>query len=286
MHLCAALVCCFLAADGAAPTDAPSANSALVFTGDLPFSRVDLEQAIAVRLLEGSALPGKVEVIAQAADRIEVRLGGRQRIVDIGSSSTEMVARLVAISVADLLMETAPAPLHLPPPVLPPAREVPPPLRLTAMSGWGHGLQGGETALYALAAGMNARRGRLVVGVGAGYWRTPRVRQGQPGESALTAWPVRASAGLVLGRFEFSAGPVLAPYNVTGAVPRSGVLVGGGLTVLLVWPLPRGLRLLAGVGCDAFANRTASTVGSSYLTFASPRAAPWIGLGLGWEIDA
>jgi hypothetical protein len=66
-----------------------------VLTGALPFSSQDLEQAIALRLLDGSTLPGKLEVIAQGADRIEVRLGGRRRIVEIGSSREDMVTRLV-----------------------------------------------------------------------------------------------------------------------------------------------------------------------------------------------
>ena len=154
------------------------------------------------------------------------------------------------------------------------------------MPGLAHGLAQGETTLYTLATGVSARRGRLLVGVSAGYWRTPTARASQPGESTLAAWPVRVSAGLALGRFEFSLGPVMAPYSVTGAVPRSGVLVGGGLAALLALPLLRGLRLLAGGGCDAFANRTATTVGAKDLTFASPRVAPWIGLGLAWEIGA
>jgi hypothetical protein len=287
MHISAALVCCLLAADPRAPDAAPSATDTLVLTGALPFSSQELEQAIALRLFDGSTWPGKLEVIAQGADRIEVRLGGRRRIVEIGSSREDMVTRLVAISVADLLMETTPAPLRLVSPALPPAREATlPPLRLAVMPGLAHGLARGETALYSLVAGFGARRGRVVVGLDAGYWHTPTVRAGQPGESTMAAWPVRVSAGAALGRFEFSLGPVVAPYNVTGTMPRSGVLVGGGPAALLALPLLRGLRGVAAGGCDVFVNRTATTVGGKDLTFASPRVAPWVGLGLAWEIGA
>jgi hypothetical protein len=285
MHPWAALIFWLLAADLPAQAPLRDASDSLVVTGELPFSKLDLEQAIAVRLLEGSSLPAKLEVIAQGTNRIEVRLGNRRRIVDIGASNGEMVARLVAISVADLLMEIAPAPLRVAPPAT--VREsIPTTLRLTAMPGLGHGLSNGETYLASFMAAGSARRGKWLVGLGVGYWQTPTVRKDEPGESALVAWPVRASMGVALGRFEFALGPFLAPYNVTGAKPRSGILAGAGLTAIAVFSLPRRLRVLVGGGCEGFFNRTATTVGQSFLTFASPRIAPWLGVGFGWELGS
>ena len=44
------------------------------------------------------------------------------------------------------------------------------------------------------------------------------------------------------------------------------------------------MQLVASIGIDAFANRTAVRVPGSQVTFATPRFAPWLGLGLGWEM--
>jgi len=279
-------MCCLLGAEAARPLDVPATSSPLILAGTLPFSRLDLEQAITVRLLEGAKLPGQVQVTALAPDRMEVRLGARRRILEVDSTSGQMVARLVALSVMDLLMETTPEPLHTAEAARLAVRGAPASLRLAAMPSWGHGLQGSETSIYAITASATIRRGRWLADTSVGYWWSPTARAGRPGESRFFAWPVRADFGVTIRGFEVWLGPMVAPYSVRGSIPRAGVLVGVGPRIARAWSLWRGLRAMAEIGCDIFANRTATRVGGTDVTFASPRLAPWAGAGLGWEIGS
>src|SRR5882672_11125223 len=78
--------------------------------GELPFTRVELEDALRLRLGDGEA---RVKVEASGEDAVRVARAGKTRIVVLAGRRGAQAARSVALAVVDLAM-TEPALPDLP----------------------------------------------------------------------------------------------------------------------------------------------------------------------------
>ena len=126
---------------------------------------------------------------------------------------------------------------------------------------------------------------RFEVMAGLGVWDTPTQHAGQADEASFVALVVRAGAGWRTGPVQLLLGAFAAPYRLEGGVHHTGVLAGGG-TMLRV-----GRRLAAApkvqvfglLRVDAFANRISVSVPGFEPSFASPRLAAAVGIGIAWD---
>lgn len=90
--------------------------------GDLPFGRVELEDALLPRLTDASidtrsAARGALVQVRATAAGVLVRVGARERIVPLGERTGPGAARVVALVILDLMLSEGPA---LPMPLAPP----------------------------------------------------------------------------------------------------------------------------------------------------------------------
>ena len=153
------LICCALLAAGAPALARGATPVRLQIGGELPFTADELEQAAGARLTM-STEPGAAVVVVGPADGagIQIRMGDRQAVVDVGARAGLAAARVVALAIAELVAEAPdaastpqPAPARPPPesaplaiaaPATPPAASLPPgpPVRISvaigARRGW------------------------------------------------------------------------------------------------------------------------------------------------------
>jgi hypothetical protein len=244
-------------------------------SGPLPFSQAELHEALALRVR--AAVP--VEVVAGPAGEAIVRVGDKERTVDLGDSHGPAAARRVALAVADLATDVDP----LPAPAIRSAalpRDSTTRLALLAGPAAGSNLDG-----VRFQAALDGRL-RLLRGLGlfasAGYSPGPDATIDGIAVS-LRSVPLRLGLGWQAGAFELRVGAVATPYWLDGMMTsRSGVVAGGGLAALYAIDLAPNLDLVLAGGADAFANRDDFTIhGTSAV--ATSRVATWAALGLGWR---
>jgi hypothetical protein len=119
-----------------------------------------------------------------------------------------------------------------------------------------------------------------------GVWDVPTRNAGRADEASFVAGVVRASAGLRAGPLQLLLGPFVAPYRIEGGVSHTGVLAGGGAMLRAGYRLASAPRVsvFGSFRVDAFANRVRVSLVGSEASFASPRLAVGVGVGVGWDL--
>jgi len=291
----AVLVCVVTFEEGGAPS--PTGGMAesrfhLVTIGELPFPSGELERAIYARVqrMDGFHRGAPLVVRALGANQIELRLDDKRRIIAIGGQESESTLRMVALNATDLLLEEAdvpaPVPGHDPTARTTFARSTGSSsrARVAVQPELAHGLGNAEATIYAVSAHVAVYWEAVLLHAAVGWSYSGTGHSGQLGDAEMNAWPIRAGAGVLLGPVGVALEPVVVPYELTGATSHSGALLGGGANATVAVAALGRMQLVASIGIDAFANRTAVRVPGSQVTFATPRFAPWLGLGLGWEM--
>ena len=246
-------------------------------SGPLPFSQAELHEALALRVR--ASVP--IEVTATTGGDAIVRVGDKQRTVELGDSRGPAAARRVALAVADLTTDVDPLPAPAIRSAAPPP-DTPSRTRLSLLAGpaGGSNLDG-----VRFQVALDARL-RLVSGLGvfgsAGYAPGPDAAVDGIAIS-LRSVPLRLGLLWQLGALELRLGAVAAPYWLDGAMTSpSGIVAGGGVSALYAIDLAPQLDLVLAAGADAFANRDAFQIhGTNAL--ATNRIATWGALGLGWR---
>jgi len=293
--------CALLAAS--APVAASAATAIqLRTTGGLPFTAEELEQAAGARLAM-SAETGAAVVIVGPADEagVQVRMGDRRTVVVVGARAGLAAARIVALAIAELAADApadastaqpaaAPAPkapaaiaAAIPPPASPPPR---PPVTISVALGGAKGLDAAEPLTGTCEADVTLPLSRFDVVGTLGVWEVPTRHAGLPDEASFVAGVVRASAGWRSGPWQLLLGPFVAPYRLEGGVDHTGVLAGGGAMVRVgsrFAAAPK-VQVFGSFRVDAFANRVRVSVVGAEASFASPRLAAAVAVGVGWDL--
>ena len=293
--------CALLAAS--APVAASAATPIqLRTTGELPFTAEELEQAAGARLAM-SADTGAAVVIVGPADEagVQVRMGDRRTVVVVGARAGLAAARIVALAIAEFAADapadassaqpaatTAPkAPVAIaaaiPPPASPPPR---PPVTISVALGGSKGLDATEPLTGTCEADVTLPLSRFDVVGTLGVWDVPTRHAGLPDEASFVAGVVRASAGWRSGPWQLLLGPFVAPYRLEGGVDHTGVLAGGGAMVRVgrrFAAAPK-VQMFGSFRVDAFANRVRVSVVGAEASFASPRLAAAVAVGVGWDL--
>jgi len=296
------LVPCALLAASAPMAASAAAAIQLRTTGELPFTPEELEQAAGARLAM-SADTGAAVVIVGPADEagVQVRMGDRRTVVVVGARAGLAAARIVALAIAELAADApadastaqpaaAPAPkapaaiaAAIPPPASPPPR---PPVTISVALGGAKGLDAAEPLTGTCEADVTLPLSRFDVVGTLGVWEVPTRHAGLPDEASFVAGVVRASAGWRSGPWQLLLGPFVAPYRLEGGVDHTGVLAGGGAMVRVgsrFAAAPK-VQVFGSFRVDAFANRVRVSVVGAEASFASPRLAAAVAVGVGWDL--
>ena len=293
------LPCALLAAS--APATAPAATAIrLQTTGELPFTAEDLEQAAGARLAM-SAETGAAIVIVGPADEagVQLRMGERRTVVRVGAHAGRAAARIVALAIAELAAETtdsvgAPHPAPARPaagaaaaPLPAPARSRPP-VRISIALGGSKGLDATEPLTGTCEADATFPLPSFDVVGTLGVWAVPTRDAGRPDEASFVAGVVRASVGWRSGPLQLLVGPVVAPYRLEGGVSHVGVLAGGGATLRVGRRLDAApkVTVFGALHVDVFANRVSVSLIGAEPSFATPRVAAGVGVGIGWDLGS
>src|SRR6185436_20175262 len=279
--------CALLAAS--APVAASAATAIqLRTTGELPFTAEELEQAAGARLAM-SADTGAAVVIVGPADEagVQVRMGDRRTVVVVGARAGLAAARIVALAIAEFPAD-APTTSRaiaaaIPPPASPPPH---PPARISVALGGSKGLDATEPLTGTCEADVTLPLSRFDVVGTLGVWDVPTRHAGLPDEASFVAGVVRASAGWRSGPWQLLLGPFVAPYRLEGGVDHTGVLAGGGAMVRVgsrFAAAPK-VQVFGSFRVDAFANRVRVSVVGAEASFASPRLAAAVAVGVGWDL--
>jgi len=303
--------CAFLAAS--APAAAPAATAIrLRTTGDLPFTAEELEQAAGARLAM-SAEAGAPVVIVGPTDEagVQVGMGERRTVVVVGAHTGLAAARIVALAIAELAAEASDAhpaqksdpeapvahaaaanappviaaPAATPLPVSAPPR---PAALISVALGAAKGIDATEPFTGTCEADVTLPLGRFDVAGTLGVWRVPTRHAGLADEASFVAGAVRASAGLRSGPVQLLIGPFVAPYRIEGGVSHTGVLAGGGAMLRVGRKLgaaPK-VHVFGSFRVDAFANRVSVSLVGAEPSFATPRLAGALGVGIAWDLGS
>ncbi len=282
------------------PDDKPPT---LTGAGELPFSDVQLQQALLARLLPSPSEPGppRAQVEPAGPGVVSVRVGDRKRTVTVGDRTGTAAARVVALVIADLLTAGPPsdetasgAPQHqsveiatLPAataeiqPVVPEARRR---WRLVVAGGASKGTGASELVAGALNADLVVapRNGRFKLAPSLGFTMMPTRNAGMLDEVSFWGVAARMLAGFSHGPVDVLGGPIASAYAIGGATTHSGFLFGGEVMARVAAPLSRRVRLAVDARADAWANRVRVhwvTPG----TYATPRVGLGIDVGLAWD---
>ena len=296
------LVPCALLAASAPMAASAAAAIQLRTTGELPFTPEELEQAAGARLAM-SADTGAAVVIVGPADEagVQVRMGDRRTVVVVGARAGLAAARIVALAIAELAADApadastaqpaaAPAPkapaaiaAAIPPPASPPPR---PPVTISVALGGAKGLDAAEPLTGTCEADVTLPLSRFDVVGTLGVWEVPTRHAGLPDEASFVAGVVRARAGWRSGPWQLLLGPFVAPYRLEGGVDHTGVLAGGGAMVRVgsrFAAAPK-VQVFGSFRVDAFANRVRVSAIGAEASFASPRLAAAVAVGVGWDL--
>lgn len=265
------MVWLLLAAPIVVATAPADANASVELAGDAPFSRVELEDALGLRL-EG---PHRV-AIAVGRDAIAVvTVDGRSRTVYLGDRQGAEAARLVALVAAGLSLD-APAPVDAPPALAPPAHEARrPTLAVSGVVGAADGaLTHGVRAELASAGAIG-----WIVAIGV---ERRDLGPAAPGAVTLFRAPVRVELAARHGVVEISGGAVLAVMVARGGSGDRAISPGLAVTGGVALPVMPGWAVTVRLGVDAMATRREYRWDGATVADTG-RVVPWIALGLRWE---
>ncbi|HET6149066.1 MAG TPA: hypothetical protein VFH68_16120, partial [Polyangia bacterium] len=221
---------------------------------------------------------------------IRLRVGDKLVYVPTGEQHGAPAARVVALVIADLVADE----------ILPAAARVsgdvtramtdgprsPAPMRLTLGAVLSKGLGGEEMPCYGVEADLVGRAiGRMTWGAALGLMVIPHQDTPQPDGFSYKAGIARLLVAWRLSRLELLAGPFASRYALGGSSHHVGTLAGAGVSARLAPALSRGLRLVAGVRVEGYANRIHATW-SSHSGFATPRVAAAVSIGVAWELGS
>ena len=299
-----------LAAAASAAAQAATAIR-LQTTGDLPFTANELEQAVGARFAMSAAASAELVTVGPVDEAgVQVRMGEREATVSIGAYSGLAAARVVALAIAEIAAEapdsadaapseSAPPTVVAPPPTGPPSIATPSalrpgatppqdaPVRLSIALGTAKGTETFEPFIWTCeAAAAFPRRGFDLV-AGLGVWGVPTINAGRPDEVSFMAGVVRAGAGWRVGPVQVVLGPFVAPYRLEGPlVSHTGLLAGGSVMARAGWRpfAASNVEVFGSLRGDVFANRAAFAAYNSDPSFATPRVAASLALGIGWDL--
>jgi hypothetical protein len=302
--------CALLAASAPAAALAATAIR-LETTGQLPFSPEELEQAAGARLAMSAEAGAPVVMVGPADDAgVHVRMGARTTAVVVGARAGLAAARIVALAIAELAADapdgaSPPKPEPAPPtpdaaarkappaiaaPAAPPPAAPPPhPLpRISVTLGASKGMDASEPFTGTCEADVTLPLRHFDVVATLGIWDAPTRNAGRADEASFVAGVARASAGWRAGPLQLLLGPFVAPYRIEGGVNHTGVLAGGGAMLRAGHRLAAAPRVsvFGSVRVDAFVNRVSVSLVGSEPSFASPRLAAAVGVGVGWDLGS
>lgn len=259
-----------LAATIVVATAQAGVQASVELAGDAPFSRGELDDALALRLSGGH----RIAIVVDRDDVAVVTVDGRSRTVHLGARRGTEAARLVALVAAGLSID-APDPIDAPPahaPARPTSRR--PSIAVSGIAGAADG---------ALARGIGAE----LAGGGALAWivAVGIERRTIAAADEVTLHRVPARFGVVArrGGVELGAAAVFAFVVARGG--RGDQALSPGLTVTggVALPLTAAWAMTARAGVDAMATRQVYRWDG--LTIAtSGRLSPWLAVGLRWEV--
>ena len=283
-------------------------------TGDLPFTSDELEQAVGARFAMSAAASAALVTVGPVDEAgVQVRMGERETVVSIGAHSGLAAARVVALAIAEIAeegldgasdgapaapSESAPPTVVAPPPTgppaiatpaLPPGATPPPeaPVRLSIALGTAKGTETFEPFIWTCEAAVAFPRRGFDLVAGLGVWGVPTINAGRPDEVSFMAGVVRAGAGWRVGPVQVVLGPFVAPYRLEGPlVSHTGLLAGGSVMARAGWRLFAGsnVEVFGSLRGDAFANRVGFAAYNSDPSFATPRVAASLAIGIGWDL--
>ena len=304
------LVPCALLAASAPAVGRAATAIRLQTTDDLPFTAEELEQAAGARLALSAETGAAVVIVGPAGDAgIPIRMGDRHAVVAVGARAGLAAARIVALAIAELAAEAPDQVSAAPPdPPRPPpgaaTRKEPPPVATTAAAqtsphpappvqvsvalGGAKGTDASEPFTWTCEADVTFPLQRFDLVATLGVWDVPTRRAGFPDEASFVAGVVRAGAGWRTGPVQLLLGPFVAPYRLEGGVADTGVLAGGGAAVRVGHRLAAApkVSVFGSLRVDAFANRVRVSVPGMEPSFASPRLAAGVGIGIGWDLGS
>jgi hypothetical protein len=291
-----ALACALFSYVLTAPAGDARAQGAvrLETVGPLPFTATELAEVVSARLSlaqRPDATPARVGPAGPGG--IDLQVAQRRSRVDVGTRTGVVAARLVALALVDLMTrESAPAPVPAPAPASRLAASAPAPretnqratpLRTSLAFDVSRGLAREEPIAYGFTADALSDRGRLALGVGLGVSAAPAQHEGRADEASFHAASARFWGGVGGGRFDAVLGPFIAGYQLGGPLARSGVLAGAGAMLRMRQALGARSWLTASIRADGFANRFRVSVGDASPSFATPRVALALAVGLAWD---
>jgi len=293
--------CALMAASAPAAASATTAIR-LQTTGELPFTAEELEQAAGARMAMRAETGAAIVIVGPADEAgVQLRMGERRTVVRVGAHVGLAAARIVALAIAELAAETSteaapprpepprPAPVaqaeDAPPPALAPSR---PPPRISIALGASKGMDATEpfTGTFEADATLPLRHFDVVGTLG--VWVAPTRNPGRSDEASFVAGVARASAGWRSGPLQLLLGPFVAPYRLEGGVSNVGVLAGGGATLRVgrrFAAAPK-VTLFGSLHVDAFVNRVSVSLIGAEPSFATPRVAAGLGVGIGWDLGS
>lgn len=279
--LVVAILLCAPAVAGGSPDAEHTVRAPTEFTDG------ELAAALAARDTSGE-VRRRCKATAPAPDsgRVTVRCAGRARLVELGSRTGMMAARLVAMVALDLVFpEAAALPVSAPAHAMTsqPPDSRPLAIRARLLPGARRGVSSTDAPTLAVEADLAVARDGLEIRVGLGWWRTEE----EPTllSAAMSALPVRAGGAIRLAAVELSASAVAAPYRFGYPISITGVLWGGGIGARAVTQVASGLELSVGGGVDLFANRIAIDL-EGETVFSTPRLCVSGSVGVGWSWEA
>ncbi len=273
---------------------APAHAEPLALEGPLPFTAVELESALALRL-DLASLPLSI-VVRGAATWAEVAYGPRLRRIELGDVAGVAAARRVALLVTDLVAEERtlgegpePTPPHHAPIPAPVVEPVEPPSRLdVGLAAWGALGSELDRVRVGLAAEASVSvvaplRAWASVGVA---WSPDTGRGGADVE--LTGLPLRAGLALRADAVEVRAHAALTPWWVAAEdaaterrTTRTDVVASAGAAILYRIHTAPELRL--GGGAELSFDPRAY-LGDGARVAATDRVLVWLAASVAWEL--
>jgi hypothetical protein len=232
----------------------------------------ELRDAVAARVeLAREARPDALLVtVVLEPEHVVLVADGRVVRVGLGGRESRAAARGVAIAVSDLVARLPAVPA--------------PPERRAALAAWPAFVLGpGNRTRDAIGVAVDASlplgpaRAALTVQLDRSFALD---RDGRS-FARVTALG-RPSLGVRLGGgIELRAGPLVAVTHVEGGNGHTALLLGGSLGAQIAAQLGADLALLFTAGVDGYTRRLRYTV-LGELVLETPRAYPWVGVGLVW----
>ena len=270
----------------------------------LPCSDEQLRQALSARAQVLAETPVRVLPQGPGGTTYVVRVGARERVVDVAGAEGVEAARVFALVAADLALH-AEQPLSVPAPEpsaaartspdgdapAGPSPDAPAANAQTAMVDVGqigveiaapYNVDGTPGFGLQTTASIERWLRWAAFAWRVGYWKLPSGRSQATGsEIRFDALTLHAEVGVRFERFGGGVGAAIAPYWVRGGRGDRGVLPALTLHAAFWHPVSRTLRLGVRAIADAFLKRRRFLSGAEAVV-ATPAWTLGLGLGLAW----